>query len=69
MNTHATRIIVLELDSIKVGEIYVHSGSIAENHEVVQISFGVKSGLESRKLNKCLPYLDFLKYKDLGKQG
>jgi len=35
MSTNATGIIVLELDGIEVGEINVHSGSIAENHEVV----------------------------------
>jgi len=33
--TYAARIIILEFNVVKVGEIDVHSGSIAENHEVV----------------------------------
>jgi len=63
--TYSTRVIILKFDSIKIGEIYIHSSAITKYHEIVKISFSIKCRLQGWKLNKSFPHLYFFKDKDL----
>lgn len=54
--TYTARVIVLEFDSVKVGEVYVHSAAVIKKQKIVKISFSFQGTFYVIVLDEGLPY-------------
>ena len=67
-STFATRVVVLELDALEVGEIDVHASAVREKEVVVHAALGFVGISDVTKLNKRLPNFLLVKDEDLFKR-
>jgi len=64
-NTFSSRVVILKLYHLKVGEVHIHTSSVIEEKKVIHIAFSFFSRVQIGKLDKGLPDFQFIEDEDL----